>query len=107
MLVFALFVFILCFVLAIHIAYPLLLKKLSKKSTSLIAEDEYKNSTLLSELPNISILIPVYNEERDIERRLDNILESDYPKNKLEIIVIDSGSIDKTRSIIESHFEEL
>ena len=102
MLVIALFVFILCLVLAIHIAYPLLLKRLSKKGTSLIAEDEYKNSTSLSELPNVSILIPVYNEERDIERRLDNILESDYPKNKLEIIVIDSGSIDKTRSIIES-----
>lgn len=106
MLVLALFVFILCLVLAIHVTYPLLLKRLSKKGTSLIVEDDYKNSTPLSELPNVSILIPVYNEERDIERRLDNILESDYPKNKLEIIVIDSGSIDKTRSIIESHFQD-
>jgi len=105
MLAIALFVFILSLVLAIHITYSLLLKRLSKKGTTLIAEDEYKNSYSHSELPDVSILIPVYNEERDIERRLDNILESDYPKNKLEIIVIDSGSIDKTRSIIESHFQ--
>jgi cellulose synthase/poly-beta-1,6-N-acetylglucosamine synthase-like glycosyltransferase len=93
-------------VLAIHITYALLLQRLSKKGTSLITEYEYKNSTTLSELPNVSILIPTHNEERDIKRRLENILESDYPKNKLEIIVIDSGSIDKTRLIIESHFKD-
>jgi cellulose synthase/poly-beta-1,6-N-acetylglucosamine synthase-like glycosyltransferase len=52
----------------------------------------------------VSILIPVYNEESVIERRINNIFESAYPKDKLEIIVIDSGSNDKTRSIIESNF---
>lgn len=105
MLAIALFISILCVVLAIHITYPFLLKRLSRKSISLESESEFKYSFNYAKLPYVTILIPVYNEERDIRVRLDNILESDYPKNKLEIIVIDSGSIDKTRSIIESQFK--
>jgi cellulose synthase/poly-beta-1,6-N-acetylglucosamine synthase-like glycosyltransferase len=53
----------------------------------------------------VSILIPVYNEEFFIERRINNIFESAYPKNKLEVIVIDSGSGDKTRSKVDSNFQ--
>lgn len=105
MLAIMLFVFIFCVFLAIHFSYPFLLKRVSKKGRSFNDVDGSKNSTSYSDLPNVSVLIPAYNEERDIERRLDNILESEYPKNKLEIIVIDSGSVDKTRSIIESQFQ--
>jgi cellulose synthase/poly-beta-1,6-N-acetylglucosamine synthase-like glycosyltransferase len=99
-----LFVLILSMVLVIHITYPLLLNKLSKKNANLKSENKFTYSTSPSDLPNVSILIPVYNEERDIERRLNNLFNSDYPRNKLEIIVIDSGSVDKTRSIVQSHF---
>ena len=49
-----------------------------------------------AELPSVSVLIPVYNEEESIERTLDSILTSDYPKEKLEIIVIDDGSTDNS-----------
>ena len=48
------------------------------------------------ELPKVSVIIPAYNEEKTIELTLDSILKSDYPKNKLDILVIDDGSIDKT-----------
>lgn len=58
-----------------------------------------------SDLPMVSILIPVYNEELFIERRINNIFESTYPKNRLEVVVIDSGSRDKTRSKIDSNFQ--
>jgi cellulose synthase/poly-beta-1,6-N-acetylglucosamine synthase-like glycosyltransferase len=102
-----LFVVIFFLVLVIHIAYPFLLNRLSKKSANLKSENMSRYSTSPSDLPNVSILIPVYNEERDIERRLDNILDSDYPKNKLEIIVIDSGSTDQTRSIVQSKFRNI
>lgn len=105
LLVIPIFVIILSLVLGIHFAYPQFLKRLSQKNNGVPPDDYGKKSYLHSDLPPVSVLIPVYNEERDIERRLDNILESDYPKNKLEIIVIDSGSIDKTRSIIESQFQ--
>jgi cellulose synthase/poly-beta-1,6-N-acetylglucosamine synthase-like glycosyltransferase len=49
-----------------------------------------------SELPKVSILIPVYNEEKSIERTLKSILKSNYPKGKFEVIVIDDGSKDNT-----------
>lgn len=52
--------------------------------------------------PFVSILIPAYNEEDVIENTIINKLESDYPKNKLEIIVISDGSSDKTDQIAKN-----
>jgi glycosyltransferase involved in cell wall biosynthesis len=53
-----------------------------------------------AKLPVVSVIIPVHNEELVIERRLDNILRNGYPKNKMQIVVVDSGSADKTSSIV-------
>ena len=44
----------------------------------------------------VSIIIPAYNEEKGIQETIKSALSLDYPKNKLEIIVIDYGSKDKT-----------
>ncbi len=52
-----------------------------------------------SELPNVSIIIPVWNEGKTIKGTLKSILDSDYPKNKFEIIVVDDGSTDKSFEI--------
>jgi cellulose synthase/poly-beta-1,6-N-acetylglucosamine synthase-like glycosyltransferase len=46
--------------------------------------------------PRISIIIPAYNEEEGIEDTIKSALALDYPRNKLEILVIDDGSKDKT-----------
>src|SRR5215472_5370216 len=46
--------------------------------------------------PTVTIVVPTYNEEGVIRRKLDNIAQSDYPKNKLDVIVVDGGSTDKT-----------
>jgi len=48
----------------------------------------------------VSIVIPTWNEESTIEGKLKNTLELKYPRNKLEIIVIDSGSTDLTKKIV-------
>jgi poly-beta-1,6-N-acetyl-D-glucosamine synthase len=56
------------------------------------------------DLPIVSVVIPVFNEQLVIERRIRNIYQCTYPKNKLEVLVVDSGSNDKTRSIIEEKF---
>lgn len=50
-------------------------------------------------LHNVTILIPAYNEEKVIEKTLRRILSIDYPKNKMEILVIDDGSTDRTYEI--------
>jgi cellulose synthase/poly-beta-1,6-N-acetylglucosamine synthase-like glycosyltransferase len=51
--------------------------------------------------PKISLVIPTWNEEKTILGKLKNTLVLNYPKDKLEIIVIDSGSTDKTKSIVK------
>lgn len=53
--------------------------------------------------PTISIVIPAYNEEDNIARCLDSILSSDYPLEKLQILVIDDGSTDRTLKIAKSY----
>jgi succinoglycan biosynthesis protein ExoA len=55
----------------------------------------------VSDLPTVSILIPMRNEERYIGACLDSVLANDYPKEKLEIIVIDGMSDDESQVIVE------
>jgi len=49
--------------------------------------------------PSVSVLIPARNEEKNISRTIKSVLNLDYPKEKLKIIVINDGSTDKTREI--------
>lgn len=52
---------------------------------------------------SISIIIPCYNEEKFIGKCLDSIIAQDYPKENLEILVIDGMSDDRTREILEKY----
>ncbi|MBU2617831.1 MAG: glycosyltransferase family 2 protein [Euryarchaeota archaeon] len=52
--------------------------------------------------PSISIIIPTYNEELVIEDKLKNTLSLSHPSHKLQIIVIDSASSDRTAEIAKS-----
>ncbi|MCD4759425.1 glycosyltransferase [archaeon] len=51
--------------------------------------------------PKLTVLIPAYNEEETIADTLKTVLACDYPKNKLEVMVIDDGSVDKTAQIVK------
>lgn len=50
-------------------------------------------------LPLISAIVATKNEEKNIRRCLTSILDQKYPKEKIEIIVVDNDSSDKTREI--------
>ena len=52
-----------------------------------------------AELPKISLIIPTKNEETVIRRCLEGILNIDYPKDKMQIIVVDGKSEDNTGKI--------
>ncbi len=51
--------------------------------------------------PFVSVIIPCRNEEKHIGRCLETILTQDYPKDKMEVLVVDGGSTDKTREIVK------
>ncbi len=51
-------------------------------------------------LPRVSILIPAHNEEKVIELAVTRMCELHYPKDKLEILVINDGSSDRTGEIL-------
>jgi cellulose synthase/poly-beta-1,6-N-acetylglucosamine synthase-like glycosyltransferase len=52
--------------------------------------------------PTVSVVIPTHNEQNVIAKRIDNLLASNYPKNKLGIILVDD-STDSTPTIIEEY----
>src|SRR5689334_20349519 len=52
-------------------------------------------------LPSVSLITCAYNEEKHILRKIENCLELDYPKDRLEIIVVSDGSTDNTNNILK------
>jgi cellulose synthase/poly-beta-1,6-N-acetylglucosamine synthase-like glycosyltransferase len=55
--------------------------------------------------PLLTVIIPAYNEETNIKRTLDSVIQNDYP-NK-EIIVVDDGSVDNTYAIASTCLQQL
>lgn len=49
----------------------------------------------------VSVIVCTYNEKTTIQRRINNLLESDFPKENLEIIIVDSNSTDGTAELVD------
>jgi poly-beta-1,6-N-acetyl-D-glucosamine synthase len=56
-----------------------------------------------SNLPAVSAVIVVRNEEAVIARKLENLLTLDYPQDKLDIVVVSDGSTDRTPAILREY----
>lgn len=54
------------------------------------------------ELPRVSILVPARDEEEVIRSTVEHLLGLDYPREKIDVIIINDGSSDRTREILES-----
>jgi cellulose synthase/poly-beta-1,6-N-acetylglucosamine synthase-like glycosyltransferase len=63
----------------------------------------YYNDIVDSELPQVSVLIPMYNEEKVARHILDRLISADYPEDMLEIIPINDHSTDGTREILDEY----
>ncbi len=50
----------------------------------------------------LSVICPIYNEEKYIGRCIESIMQQDYPKDDLEVLFVDGMSKDRTREIISS-----
>ena len=57
----------------------------------------------MESVPKISVIVPIYNEEKYIQSCLDSIIKSDFDKTKMEVLLIDGGSEDKTIEIISQY----
>jgi len=53
--------------------------------------------------PSVALVVSAHDEEDVIGRRLENLLELDYPLESLEIVVASDGSTDRTDAIVEEH----
>lgn len=54
-------------------------------------------------LPFVTVIVPMRNEERYIAMCLDSIIANDYPTDRLEVLVIDGMSTDRSRLIVEAY----
>jgi poly-beta-1,6-N-acetyl-D-glucosamine synthase len=53
--------------------------------------------------PAVSIVMAVHNEERVLERKLQNLLQLNYPAERCQIVVVSDGSSDRTEEILHQH----
>jgi cellulose synthase/poly-beta-1,6-N-acetylglucosamine synthase-like glycosyltransferase len=80
-------------ILTVYLSYLVLLYYFNRKAISNKKQIEFS-------YPAVSLIIPVYNEEKIIERKIRNIEELVYPSDKIEVIFVDGKSTDKTEEII-------
>lgn len=80
-----------------YLLFPFILKILAKFKT--------KNNLCYSdinELPGISVILSVYNEEQVIESKIENLFQSDFSPHQLEVIAGSDASTDNTNAILAS-----
>ncbi len=58
------------------------------------------DNVLDADPPFVSIIIPTYNEAKVITQKLNNIYMQDYPRDRFEVIIVDSGSTDGTIELV-------
>ncbi len=55
------------------------------------------------DFPTVTVIVPVYNEEHNIAEVLDRILASDYPRDRMQVLVISDASSDRTDTIVSNY----
>ena len=76
-----------------HVGYPAAAELATRVRALRVRKDDAAE-------PSVTVIIPAYNEEPVIERRLENLLALDYPPEKLAIVVASDASTDRTNEIV-------
>lgn len=90
--------------------YPLVLiaisgvRQIIRDTSFVFSKNERRNRT--QSLPEISVVIAAYNEEKCIEERIHNLLALDYPKEKIKFVIGSDGSSDGTNEILKKFDHE-
>lgn len=75
-------------------------------STFYLSKSGIVYGTDILQYPAVCLCVPAFNEEKTIAKTLNSLLKLDYPKEKLEILVIDDGSTDNTYGAAKAFLEE-
>ncbi len=78
-----------------YLGYPLLVQLLARLRPRPVRRAAIE--------PTVSLIIAAYNEEKSLGAKLENTLELDYPRDRLEIVVASDGSTDRTHDIVRSY----
>jgi glycosyltransferase involved in cell wall biosynthesis len=78
-----------------HVGYPLTAAALTRIRRRPVAKADIE--------PSVTLIVPAHDEEDVIGRRVENLLELDYPPDRLRIVVASDGSTDRTDEIVESY----
>ena len=54
----------------------------------------------------VSVICPIYNEEKYIEKCIESVLGQDYPQDRIEVLFVDGMSTDRTRDIVKEYSEK-
>lgn len=79
-----------------YFGYPLLLLVVARKKRQ-------PPPATNTDLPSVTIIIAAYNEESCIEARIQNLLQLDYPPEKLTALIGSDGSADKTAELLNHY----
>jgi glycosyltransferase involved in cell wall biosynthesis len=79
-----------------YLGYPMLLWVAAKTRRNSVP------AAPTAEWPHVTITVPVYNAASSIRSTLDGILDLDYERDKLQVLVISDGSTDDTDEIVRS-----
>ena len=85
-----------CLFLALYFEVFLLISFLESKPNKKTARKPRR-------FPTVTIVVPSFNEERTIGATLTSLLALEYPKEKLEIVVVDDGSKDGTAAVAQEY----
>lgn len=53
--------------------------------------------------PKVAIIVPCWNEENTIDGTVQSLLSLDYPKEQLRIVLVNDGSTDNTKAVMDSY----
>jgi cellulose synthase/poly-beta-1,6-N-acetylglucosamine synthase-like glycosyltransferase len=77
-----------------HAGYPVAAAALARLRPRPVRKDDVT--------PGVTVIVAAHDEEDVIARRVENLLELDYPSDRVEIVVASDGSTDRTDEIVES-----
>jgi glycosyltransferase involved in cell wall biosynthesis len=82
------------------IGYPLSVKLIGKLYKNRKLEKDYSHT------PTVTVMVVAHNEEKVILEKLNNIIQLDYPKDKIEFLIASDNSTDNTNNIVRKFIKE-